>query len=100
MKLVDSTRARRLRSGPEDRARKLVEARIDAINMHHSDWTAEQVDVFRSFGLRAFAWDAQTEEVLDAVLTMRVDAVYSDHVDRMMRALSRVRTSPGRSPHA
>ncbi|HEX2040631.1 MAG TPA: glycerophosphodiester phosphodiesterase [Acidimicrobiales bacterium] len=90
VRLVDSCRLRRMREGPERRAADLAAARIDAVNMHASDWTLGLTTLFHRFELYAFAWDAQHDRVLDAVLAMGVDAVYSDHVDRMVDALQKV----------
>ena len=88
LKLVDSTRIRRIEEGAAERARRLVAAGIDAVNLHVRDWSAELVRTFREAGLAAFAWDAQTDAVLRETLALGVDAVYSDHVDRMMAALA------------
>ena len=87
VKLVDSTLLERIEEGPAVRARELARAGIDAINLHYSDWSGALTDVFHPAGLYAFAWDLQRPEVLSSVLLLGVDAVYSDHVDRMMQAL-------------
>ena len=87
VRLVDSTRRTRMKEGPERRAATLAEAGIDAVNMHHSDWSGGLTTLFHRFEILAFAWDAQHERVLTGVLRMGVDAVYSDWVDRMMEAL-------------
>ncbi|MBW2281016.1 MAG: glycerophosphodiester phosphodiesterase [Deltaproteobacteria bacterium] len=87
VRLVDSTRIRRIDEGVTERARSLVAAEIDAVNLHHTDWKPAHVEAFQSAGLRAFSWDLQTDEKLRAALDLGVDAVYSDHVDRMMAAL-------------
>lgn len=89
--LVDSTRLRRMKEGPERRAATLAEHGIDAVNLHHTDWTGGLTTLFHRFERYAFAWDCQHEPVLRAVLAMGVDAVYSDHVDRMMVVLRRGR---------
>ncbi len=88
LKLVDSTRIHRIEEGAAERARSLVAAGIDAVNLHQKDWNAELVRTFRAAGLAAFAWDAQTDSVLRQTLSLGVDAVYCDHVDRMMAALA------------
>ncbi len=85
--LVNSSRLRRMREGPERRAATLAAAGIDAVNLHHSDWTEGLTTLFHRFERYAFAWDCQHAPVLDAVLGMGVDGVYSDHVDRMVEAL-------------
>ncbi len=86
--LVDSTRLARLKQGPERRAMDLRDAGIDCINMHESDWTAGLTTLFHRFGLECFGWDAQLPRVLTQLLAKGVDAVYSDHVDRMVDALA------------
>lgn len=87
VKLVDSTRLRRMRESPERRASKLADAGIDAVNMLHSDWSGGLTTLFHRFRVLAFAWDAQHRRVLDELLDMGVDGVFSDHVDRMVDAL-------------
>jgi glycerophosphoryl diester phosphodiesterase len=88
-RLVDSTRLRRMREGPERHVAAVAEAGVDAVNLHHSDWSGGLVTLVHRFGVLAFAWDCQHERVLREVLDAGVDAVYSDHVDRMVSALDR-----------
>jgi glycerophosphoryl diester phosphodiesterase len=95
-RLVDSTRVHQLDGGALRRAKLLRAAAIDAVNLHGSDWTPELVRVFQSAGLRAFAWDLQTDAHLQRVLAMGIDAVYSDHVDRMMTAIRHGTAASGR----
>jgi glycerophosphoryl diester phosphodiesterase len=90
VRLVDSTRLRSMRRGPERRAAQLADAGIDAVNLHASDWTGGLTTLFHRFEVLSFGWDAQFERVLDALLAMGVDGVYSDHVDRMMAAVARL----------
>lgn len=85
--LVDSTRLRRMKEGPERRAATLADVGVDAVNLHWTDWTGGLTTLFHRFGRLAFAWDAQQERELRALLRMGVDGLYSDHVDRMVRAL-------------
>jgi glycerophosphoryl diester phosphodiesterase len=87
VKLVDSTRLRRIKEGPERRAANLAEAGVDAINMHATDWTGGLTTLFHRFERLAFGWDAQYDRVLRSLLVMGCDGVYSDHVDRMVDAL-------------
>ncbi len=37
--------------------------------------------------MHCFGWDAQHDRILDELLDMGLDGVYSDHVDRMVRAI-------------
>ncbi len=91
VRLVDSTRLRRMREGPERRAATLADAGIDAVNLHHSDWSGGLTTLFHRFARCAFAWDCQHDRVLSHVLAMGMDGVFSDHVDRMTEALERSR---------
>ena len=91
VRLVDSTRLRSIKEGPERRAARHAALGIDAVNLHYSDWSGGLVALWHRFDRYALAWDAQYERVLDAVLAMGVDGVYSDHVGRMVEALARCR---------
>jgi glycerophosphoryl diester phosphodiesterase len=86
VRLVDSTRLSRIKEGAERRAASLASAGIDAVNLHHSDWTGGMTTLFHRFDRYAFGWDAQHERVLQTLLRMGIDAVYSDWVDRMTDA--------------
>ena len=86
VRLVDSTRLDRISEGPERRAARLSAAGIEAINMHRQDWNGGLVTLAHRFGLKAFSWDLQHEHQLRPALRMGIDAVYSDHVDRMVDA--------------
>ena len=88
VRLVNSTRRRHMKEGPERRAATLAEAGVDAVNLHHTDWTGGFTTLFHRFELLALAWDCQHPPVLSAVLRMGVDGVYSDHVDRMVDAIA------------
>ena len=89
VRLVDSTRLRRMREGPERRAARLAEAGVDAVNLHYVDWNLGLTTLFHRFGVLALAWDCQHESQLASVLADEVDGVYSDHVDRMVDAVAR-----------
>jgi glycerophosphoryl diester phosphodiesterase len=95
VRLVDSTRLNRLKEGPERRAAQLRELGIDALNLHHSDWSAGLVTLVHRFGRCAFGWDAQFERTIGALLAMGADGVYSDHVDRMTDVFERHGVGPG-----
>lgn len=93
VRLVDSTRLARMKDGPERRASQLAAAGIDAVNLHHRDWTGGLTTLFHRFGVACFGWDAQHERVLAALLDAGIDGVYSDHVDRMVDAVARITTT-------
>ncbi len=89
VKLVNSTRLERMKEGPERRAASLRAERIDAVNLHYTDWTAGLVALFHRFERYCLAWDLQYEHLLRATLATGIDGVFSDWVDRMTDALSR-----------
>lgn len=89
VRLVDSTFLRRMSDGPEQRAAALADAGVDAVNLHHSEWTGGLTALFHRFGVLCFGWDAQHARILDGLLEVGIDAVYCDHVDRMVEALAR-----------
>ncbi len=90
VQLVNSTRLSRMKDGPERRAADLRDARIDAVNLHHNDWSGGLITLFHRFGVLALGWDAQFERTLDGLLDAGIDGVFSDHTDLMMSAISRV----------
>ncbi len=89
VKLVNSTKLQRMPRGPEQRAAQLAEAGVDAVNLHYREWTGGLTTLFHRFGRLAFAWDAQHERVVRELMAMGVDAVYSDHVDRLVAVMGR-----------
>lgn len=88
VRLVHSRRRDKIGTELERHAARLAELGIDAMNMHHTDWTAGLVALFHRFGVQAFAWDVQHVRTLRAVLDYDVDAVYSDRVDRMVATVA------------
>lgn len=98
VRLVCSTRLSRAKQGPERLAAQLRAASIDAVNLHHSEWTGGLTTLFHRFGTLAFGWDAQFDRILDGLFRMGIDGVYSDHVDRMTDALERHQQRPELNP--
>ncbi|MEO6988703.1 MAG: glycerophosphodiester phosphodiesterase [Aquihabitans sp.] len=89
VKLVKSTRLAAMKQGPERMGAELQAEEIDAINLHHSDWSGGLVTLFHRFRVLTFGWDAQQARMLDGLLGMGIDGFYSDHTDRMVDALAR-----------
>jgi glycerophosphoryl diester phosphodiesterase len=89
VRLVHSTFVTRMEHGPEGGGARPQETGIDAVNLHHSEWNGGLVTLFHRFGRYAFGWDVQLERLLDELLCMGIDAVYCDHVDRMVDAMAR-----------
>jgi glycerophosphoryl diester phosphodiesterase len=84
VKLVHSDRKRAIQQPLERHAFELAGQGVDAMNMHHTEWSSGLVSLFHRFGVRAFAWDTQEVRHLRAVLGMGIDAVYCDRPDRMV----------------
>lgn len=86
--LVHSTRLAAMPQGAERHAAQLRAAGIEAVNLHHSEWSAGQVTLFHRFTRLAFGWDAQHVRNIEALLRMGIDGLYSDHVDRMIDSVA------------
>ena len=97
VRFVNSIRLPNIDEGIERRAARLAAARIDAMNMHYSDWSAGLTALFHRFDVLAFGWDAQHERVLAELVDIGIDAVYSDHVDTMKMVLDSVYGDPASS---
>lgn len=89
-RLVHSTRLAALPNGPERHAADLSRRGVDAVNLHHSEWTGGNIVLYHRFEVLAMGWDAQFERVLAGLLDAGIDAVFSDHVDRMVNCLQRL----------
>jgi glycerophosphoryl diester phosphodiesterase len=89
VRLVDSTRLRLMKEGPERRAARHTALGVDAVNMHQTDWSGGLVTLWHRFDRYALGWDAQHPRVLDNLLGFGIDGVYCDHVTRMVEALAR-----------
>jgi glycerophosphoryl diester phosphodiesterase len=87
-RLVHSRRRQALSTPLERHASDLATIGIDAMNMHHTDWSKGLVALFHRFDVAAFGWDVQEVRYLRAALTMELDGVYSDHVDRMVATVA------------
>jgi glycerophosphoryl diester phosphodiesterase len=88
VRLVCSTRPRRIPEGVAERIGQLGERRIDALNMHWRDWTTERVERCHDVGVAAFGWDAQDAAAMERLLGMGVDAIYSDFPDRLVARIA------------
>lgn len=94
VRLVHSTRLGALERTPEHHAARLREMRVDAVNLHHSEWSGGMVALYHRFGRLTLGWDAQHERVLRELLVTGIDGVFSDHVDRMVQVVSELTASP------
>jgi len=88
VKLVHSDRRKAIPVPLERHAHELSSLGIDAMNMHHSEWSAGLVSLFHRFDVLAFAWDAQEVRQLRAMLRIGIDAVYCDRPERMVETVN------------
>jgi glycerophosphoryl diester phosphodiesterase len=88
VKLVHSRRRPQLDAPLERHAADLAAAGIDAMNFHHTEWSAGLVALFHRFEIKAFAWDVQEVRHLRAMLRIDIDAIYSDFVDRLVATVA------------
>jgi glycerophosphoryl diester phosphodiesterase len=95
VKLVNSTRLTQMKNGPERRAANLDAAGIDAVNLHHTEWSGGLVALFHRFERVAFGWDMQFEHILRPAIRMGLDGMFSDHVDVMVDAMAAEYVDPG-----
>ncbi|MEI8286297.1 MAG: hypothetical protein WCG15_03235 [Actinomycetes bacterium] len=86
--MVDSSRLQRIKEGPEMRLALLAEHGVDVLNMHITDWNGGLVTMAHRFNRFAFGWDVQFPHALTDAFRMGLDAVYSDHVDRLVDSYS------------
>jgi glycerophosphoryl diester phosphodiesterase len=88
-RVVHSTRKDLLGAPVERHAARLGEMDVDAMNMHHTEWTAGLVSLFHRFGVDAFAWDAQEERHIRAMLRIGIDGLYCDRPERLVSVVRR-----------
>ncbi|WP_419931881.1 glycerophosphodiester phosphodiesterase [Candidatus Poriferisodalis sp.] len=95
-RIVDSTRVRRMKEGPERRAAAMGDAGIDAVNLPAKDWTGGLAALFHRFERLCFAWDVQHTRLAAALRDMGLDGLYGDHVDRLLAGVASS-SAPARS---
>jgi glycerophosphoryl diester phosphodiesterase len=88
--LVNSTSLDDMPQGPEERAAQLARERIDAVNLRRGEWTGGTTTLFHRFDVLTFGWDAHFGHQMASLFDMGIDAVYSDHVDRLVEAWGNV----------
>jgi glycerophosphoryl diester phosphodiesterase len=88
VRLVNSTSLQDMSEGLPSRLGRLAAIGVDAVNLRGPEWNQARVDLVHGAGLLAFAWDAQRVKILSDLVAMGLDAVYSDHVARMVDVLA------------
>jgi glycerophosphoryl diester phosphodiesterase len=61
---------------------------VDAVNARWMWWSTSIVDEVHALGMLAFGYDAQRSTSLRRSVAIGLDGVFSDHVDRMLAALT------------
>jgi glycerophosphoryl diester phosphodiesterase len=87
VRLVADTRRTHLEDGWPAYLRAFRAGGGSAINLRRRRWSRRLVDSVHDADLLAFGWDAQSTRRIRALLALGCDAVYSDHVDRMVDVL-------------
>ena len=82
--LINSTRIRRLKEGPEKRAAVLADAGVDGVNLPQKEWTGGLAALFHRFERLCVGWDVQYERIAKSLTAMGLDALHGDHVDRLI----------------
>jgi glycerophosphoryl diester phosphodiesterase len=88
VRLVCSTRPRRVASGLPALIDRLATLGVDALNMHWRDWSVGLVEHCHRVGLAAFGWDVQERASMDRLLELGIDALYADAPDRLVAAVT------------
>ncbi len=87
-RLVDSTRIKTMTEGAERRAAELARLGIDAVNLPVKEWSGGLVALFHRFNRYCLGWNAQFEREISSLVSMGIDGVFSDHVDRMVATIA------------
>jgi glycerophosphoryl diester phosphodiesterase len=88
VRLVCSTRPRRVPGGVDALVPTLAASGVNVLNMHWRDWTPWSMDRVHRAGLLAFGWDAQEAQSISRLLDLGVDGIYSDWPERLATAIA------------
>ena len=86
-RIVDSTRMRRIKEGPERRAAAMASSGIDAVNLPAKDWTGGLAALFHRFERHCFGWAVQHSRLASALRDIGLDGVSGDHGDRLLTGI-------------
>lgn len=83
-KLIHTSRTSELKRGLEQHAAVLRAAHVDGLSLGFDEWTAGHVAVMHRFSRLAIASGPQHERQISELLSMGMDAVASNQVERMV----------------
>jgi glycerophosphoryl diester phosphodiesterase len=98
VRLVDSVPIKEFSDDRAARIAALAPLGIDALNIRYPAWTPALVQAVHAEGRLAFAWGVQPSAVLDRMLAIGIDGIFSDHVERLVAAVTRRRRGPAARP--
>lgn len=87
--LVASVKRRAVTPGRPADPEQLAAAGIDVVNLRGDKWTPALVRRCHSAGVEAFAWNVQSAMRMRMLVSWGIDAIYSDHVDRIVAVLGK-----------
>ncbi len=88
VRLVHATHRDRLPYGPERHASELARLEVDAVRLHHSQWSGGNVALYHRFGRLALGEDAEFLRLVAALLDAGIDGVSSNHAELLATGLS------------
>lgn len=84
LRTVHVARLESLPRGPEQHAAQLRKIGVDAVSLPFEEWTGGHIALFHRFTRTAVARGAVHERQMEQLLTIGVDVMISQHVDRMV----------------
>lgn len=94
LRTVHVTRLEAMPRGPERHAADLRRLGVDAVSLPFDEWSGGHIALFHRFTRTAVARGPVHERQMEELLTMGVDAMISDHVDRMVDSVHHNVTRP------
>ncbi len=87
-KLINSTGRSRVSGGIERLAAALRDRDIDGLTQFHREWSGGSIAMLHRFDRIALAWGAVHEREMAQVVDAGIDAIYSEHLDRVVAVIS------------
>jgi glycerophosphoryl diester phosphodiesterase len=97
-RLINSIDVADAPGGLERRAAELADRSLDGLNLPHKSWNGGRVTLLHRFDLLALGWGPVHEREVADLVDIGIDAIFSDHVDRMMAVIVEFYGSQGTRP--